>query len=190
MTAVRLYLDIDGVINAPYPEGAWPLSEVGTAEVPVDFGGGCYGKARLEWARKLIEHLAALDVDLVWATTWTSEAPTVAADVFGIGAGHRFLTPIDGRLIFPTISWKEQAVTADQSRSPSPFIWVDDELTPDHGQRMGALFPGRVCVVTSDEWTGITPAQVDRMTAFIDEMRISGPVPDRDARPPIEEDAA
>jgi hypothetical protein len=167
---VRLYLDIDGVLNAWHSQLAWPDSTIKNAEVPVDIDG--YSRfVTLEWAADLIDALAKLDVELVWATTWTTEAPTVAAGAFGFGQGQRFLTPGNGRLSFPSIAWKEQAVMADQLANPSSFIWVDDELTERHVERVTGIFGERALVVCSDHGTGLAPLQIALMSAFADVTR-------------------
>jgi hypothetical protein len=170
MSAVRLYLDIDGVLNAWHPEDAWPDSEIRNVDVAVDID-GYRGLAGLTWAADLIDALASLDVELVWATTWTTDAPTVAAGAFGFGAGQRFLSPLDGRMRAPSIAWKEEAVIADQLASPSPFIWVDDELTLAHVERVADLFGDRALIVCSDHGKGITSAQIAGMRAFVKSWR-------------------
>jgi hypothetical protein len=166
---VRLYLDFDGVINAGAHELAWLGSDPGFG---VAYGEPVAGpedrsEFRSTWAKDLVTAIRRLDVDLVWATTWTKSAPTVLGPQLGLGTESRFLTPVDGVLRYPTMSWKEPAVYADLGASPSPFIWVDDELTNSLAETVYATFGEDALVITPDYWTGVTPAQIEQMKDFI-----------------------
>jgi len=144
----RLYLDVDGVINAQMPYGWGKLAK---------------GKAagwRIRWAPRMIDALAAMDVELVWTTTWRDEAVTELAPLIGWGGHGRVLHPLDGDLIWPSIDWKFDAVRADQIGNPSPYIWLDDELEAQH-KRHGGL------VVTVPSVTGISPRLIDLMNTYI-----------------------
>jgi hypothetical protein len=170
---VRLYLDFDGVINVPHPERVWPHSaySVGVAYgepvlLPKD-----NTRFDLLWADDLIADLSALNVELVWATTWTESAPTVLADQLGIGLGARFLTPLDGVLRYPTIDWKHEAVWADQEESPCPFIWVDDEID-SRARNIGMpSSPSATLLINPYPEVGLTPDHIRQMQDFITEQK-------------------
>lgn len=169
---IRLYLDFDGVINVPQPHSPWPHSAYST--------GVAYGEPVLQprdsqrfdllWADDLIADLAALDVELVWATTWTESAPTVLADQLGIGLGARFLTPLDGVLRYPTIGWKRAAIWADQEASPSPFVWIDDEIGAQQRTSYAWTRPEQRLLITPHSQTGITPDHIRQMQDFITDV--------------------
>ena len=144
----RLYLDVDGVINA---------------QMPMDWGKLCNGHAggySIRWAPRMVAELADLNVELVWTTTWRDEAVTELAPLIGWGEHGRVLHPAGGELIWPSIDWKFEAVLADQAASPSSFIWLDDELEAEH-KRHGGL------VLTVPAALGITPRIMDMMRDWI-----------------------
>lgn len=153
---VRLYLDVDGVLNA---------------EMPLDWGTPQDGHAKpydttylLRWAPAMIEELNKLDVDLVWTTTWRSHAELIIAPLMGITLPSRVLHPLSGVTTFPSINWKMQALIADQRESPSPFLWVDDEIGMRDifvGEGLGGL------AISSNPVTGITVANVADMQKYI-----------------------
>lgn len=172
-TRVRLYLDFDGVINAPGSDVVWPGSEVKTG---VEYGEplaspGDYKQFDHTWSQALIDELKTLDVELMWATTWTRTASESLGKKLGFGDGAPYITPLDGVLRYPTIAWKKDAIWEDQRTSPSPFIWCDDELTWTHDRSAAEDFPGSALVVQSNYYTGITPDQIADMRKFIQSMK-------------------
>lgn len=132
-----LYCDVDNVLNAAH-RGFGDLT-VGLAK-PTDSA----RTYRIRWAPKLIEELNALDVDLVWATTWRNDAETIIAPLVGLELPSRVLHPLPeypeyfiGRR--SSIHWKIESLIADQTESPSKFIWLEDEMLPEHRRTAKAL---------------------------------------------------
>jgi hypothetical protein len=160
VSRVRLYLDVDGVINAWYAGSVWvdsPLQE-GIAAA----GGYNY---RIKWSADMVSALSQLDVDLCWATTWVGAAPTTLAPLIGYGMDSRYLRPLSGKVSFPSIYWKEAAIREEQLRDPSPFIWIDDEIGWD--QQIIASSLGGLAI-SPDHQFGITPADIGLMQEYID----------------------
>lgn len=160
---VRLYLDVDGVINAGYP--GWTT----TREARV---GNRHGNWLIRWSPQLLEELATLDVDLVWCTTWTHDASNNLSDAldFEFGKGKRWLQRLDGEDQFPSIIWKDAAILRDQEADSSPYIWVDDELRK---QRWASYLPNirheenAHLIVGPDPDYGITASHIENMRQFI-----------------------
>jgi len=127
----RLYLDVDGVINyfggrMNYDkddfENPWPTR----AEAEVR-------RFRVVWAPEMLAALDALDLDIVWLTTWRNSAVNdLAPALGGWGANFRVMHPLEeDEWMFQrvaSIEWKLPALLADQKADPSPFIWLDDEI--------------------------------------------------------------
>ena len=170
---VRLYLDFDGVINALQCLTPWPDSEVkyGFEHGAPLASPNTHVRFDHLWSQGLVNALKALDVELVWATTWTKTASESLGKKLGLGHGARYLAPLNGELTYPTISWKQEALWADQHEFPSPFIWVDDELTHKHEVIVEETFGGTGLVVSSNYYTGVTPQQVAKMQSFIQAMK-------------------
>lgn len=150
---VTLFMDVDGCLNARSPFG-WGARRTA---VVTDTAGD---RIRITWAPRLVEQLAALDVDLVFVTTWLEDATGVLADAIGWGSHARVLRPPAG-LTWPSIGWKADAVAADQMVNPSPFIWVDDELSDRHRN----LWPDAMLISPFDH-IGLTPAHLEQMREF------------------------
>lgn len=151
----RLYLDVDGVINASMPIG-WGKTRDGQA-----------GGYTIRWAPALLNALVDLGVEIVWTTTWQEHAVTKLAPLLGFGSEFRYLSPptqfVDWP--WPSIEWKNAAIILDQAAHPEPFIWVDDELHPPyvaHDVEGGLL-------IGVSPYTGIRPQDVARMRKFVED---------------------
>jgi hypothetical protein len=168
----RLYLDFDGVVNVDAPAHNWEYSAVRQTSVTVNSQ-----TYILRWAEDLVKALKELPVELVWTTTWTNYAPKFLGPALGYGSDSRFLQPLNGRLDYPTINWKQEAVIADQMSSPSPFLWVDDEMTGVQTKTVRELFGGRGLTFTTFSGYGITPEMVADMRLFAEEQNSIQEVP-------------
>jgi hypothetical protein len=162
MDKVRLYLDVDGVINAQMPFGWGRLQR---QHVVAD-----ESTYRIRWAPRMVEALGALDLEIVWLTSWRQWGPLSIAPAIGLGADSRVLhpngdpdakTPQDN-----SIYWKIEQLEADQSASPSRFIWVDDEINDEPMIRLRAENLGGLAISAND-LIGITPKNIEQMQEYI-----------------------
>ena len=103
---MRLYMDVDGVVNAWYADRAWGLgmeSEDVCAYV-------------LAWSAKMVRRLGSLldggDLELIWLSGWGKDSLFVAEAV-GWGMVGRVLGPVSGELTFPSAYWKAEALWED-----------------------------------------------------------------------------
>lgn len=157
---VRLYLDVDGVVNAWFAGYAWnkDTQKVGHAT-------SRSGTYKIIWAPEMIEALNAMDIEVVWTTTWREHAAPEIGALVGLAEDARHLVPVDPDMYpFPSIDWKVIAVEQEQATDPSPFIWIDDEIDGRHVLRARALggLP-----MSPDPNLGITPAMVERMIEYV-----------------------
>lgn len=160
LTKVRLYQDVDGVLNAQMPFG-WGKTQNGSA-----VAGGIRWKIR--WAPAMVAELDALDVERVWATTWCDDAEHPEDGIvplMGLTPGSRVMMPLTGEVTFPSIYWKFEALIADQEDSPSRFVWLDDEIDPD--QREAVLDMGGFAADINPS-LGITPKIMEQIRLYID----------------------
>ncbi|MGL4999432.1 MAG: hypothetical protein ACRC5T_10730 [Cetobacterium sp.] len=124
----RLYLDVDGVINAWYAHLRWPEDSIENQIAQV--GRGNY---KIIWSRDMIAELSSLNLDLHWATTWQGAANETLAPMIEFGADSPVIRPPRGEEVsFPSIFWKFESIQADQEVNPGPFVWIDDEITITH----------------------------------------------------------
>jgi hypothetical protein len=162
---VRLYLDVDGVINTD-TFGHWGDSKD---------EGYAYAEGRgykIRWSPAMIDALSALPLELVWTTTWRDDAPAYIAPLVRWEAGKtaRVLHPPTGvmgdntYLYWPSIYWKHEAVLLDQTETPSPFIWLDDELSERNllaADLLGGL------AIPINPVMGITPEVIAQIEEYI-----------------------
>lgn len=125
----RIYLDVDGVLNADLSGSKDHWQESATGAAIAD--GRSY---QITWAPELIRRLSALDdVEIVWCTTWRTDATKSLADLLGFGHNFRVLHPDsdpEAELPYmPSIQWKIPAILADLEENPvGGIIHIDDEV--------------------------------------------------------------
>lgn len=158
-TRVRLYLDVDGVLNAWYADHRWG-----------DIAEGVADRFTIKWSPTMVAALAALDVELVWLTTWRNEAQNIIEPLLGLTPHwfhepSRVLHPLSGETTFPSMNWKFAALMVEQEENPCKFVWMDDEL--EHNQIVWARATNGLAIPV-DHNMGITPDQIKLAKVFID----------------------
>jgi hypothetical protein len=176
MTRARLYLDVDGVLNAPDCATVWPgVAKKFTASQRIDDYVLHFG---INYSPALIAALDALvtefEVELVWATTWNEDLLVLRTLVpeFGALNDGRVLPFFPGRGGASELTWKHDGILADQRDDPAPFVWADDVEVREHGRLVGILTditPSLLLDVNAR--TGLTPADLDAMHSFLEGLR-------------------
>lgn len=122
MTTVRLYLDVDGVINAWSPTRSPDPSDLRYRRVRA-------AGTIVTYRPVVVDAINALSragvVEVNWLTTWNARDRSELVPALGFDE-FRGLTrePENG------LWWKTAAILADfKERGPAPFIWADDDLT-------------------------------------------------------------
>lgn len=126
MTDVRIFLDVDGVLNAcgdprEHPEEHWGDFDVAQ----------CNGY-RITYSPKMGAALRALDAEIIWLTTWRGLANEHIRPLFG-------WEPFE--VLEPGIGdhtdhgwWKSNILQPYIAANPGPFIWLDDDYNYSKGQ--------------------------------------------------------
>lgn len=182
---VRVYQDIDCVLNASYNATAWRKPEdtddagyrKGFAHLTHDDDGyplyqsgwGEFSghKYKMEWNERLITALNELSYEVVWLTTWRNDAPAVGRLMRLKPKRSRVLHPRSGTTTFPSIEWKYDALVAEQQENPAPFIWAEDELAYLTQQEKEVIHQLGGLMVSPDPNIGITPDHIEQMKAYI-----------------------
>jgi hypothetical protein len=155
MTRPLLFLDVDGTL---LPFGG-ELRTFGDDPNPL--------LARLDPAHG--PRLAALRCDLVWATTWMSEANDALAPRLGLPG-------------LPVVDWPEPSDVDEQDERAGlhwktrtlvdwaagrPFAWVDDEITRADRAWVAEHHPGAALLHRVDHRQGLTDADYAALGAWI-----------------------
>ena len=168
----RLFLDIDGVINAPNPP--WPSTT--TFTISDHRGSGYVVNYPITVAPAMVAEIdrlrADFDLDLVIVSTWL-ENPAMVSDLTTVlGALHnpRLLTIPPRKLGgYRSSLWKRTAVLEDlQQDQPSAFIWIDDDELPVHGDFVRRAYDLPALMIGPDPEHGITPGDLVSMRRFLE----------------------
>lgn len=171
----RLFLDIDGVINAPHPP--WPSTT--TFTVTDNQGAGYVVNYPIIVAPAMIAEIDQLradhDVELTILSTWL-ENPAIVADLASALGGLR-----SARLLAiprPKISgwrsptWKRDALIRDLRQDPPPaYIWIDDEEVNKHGEFVRQASDLPALMIGPDPEHGLTPGALAAMRRFLEGLR-------------------
>lgn len=145
----RLFLDVDGVINAQMPYGWGRLSK-----------GHAQGY-RITWAPRMIDALASLPLDLTWCTTWTDKAASDIGGLIGWGQEAGYIPSADEWSY--SIDWKFPAVIREHVEGQR-FVWIDDEIDGEMAvwaENVGGL------AIRTNPLTGITPQHIERIERYL-----------------------
>ncbi|SIN36889.1 HAD domain-containing protein [Micromonospora cremea] len=147
-----LFLDVDGpLIPFGAPQAA-PAGMTGGRDDALPRAGNTHpllGRIRSEHGSRL----AALPCDLVWASTWMTDANDVIAPLLGLPALAVAEWP-DSDEDDSALHWKTRGLVEwAQGRS---FVWVDDEITPADRLWVSTHHPGVALLHRVDPRHGLT----------------------------------
>jgi len=173
----RLYLDVDGVINAMTERRAQDFSAV---DVTV-FGNGMRMTYPILYNQNILNGLQQLrnefNMELVWLTTWLEDDAilTLVAKLGTIYDGRLLPIP-QRRLSGRSAAWKVNALLADLNNDPVPYIWVDDVDIHFYGEKAKSESAERALHISPQPNRGLEMSDLDAMRAF---MSDAGPTTDR-----------
>ncbi|MEU8386492.1 HAD domain-containing protein [Streptosporangium sp. NPDC048865] len=111
--------------------------------------------------------LSALPCDLVWATTWMSDANEVIAPLLGLPELPVMDWP-DTEEEGP-LHWKTRGLVGRaDGRS---FVWVDDEITHTDRAWVSAHHHGQALLHRVDPRHGLTPADIHAIAEWLTHLR-------------------
>jgi hypothetical protein len=121
---VRLYLNVDGVINAFQSYKVWDSEG--------DFGSDDYKGFAVMWSMDMVDRLKSLEsidngLELIWVSSWMGDARGFAKLV-GLGAlgeKAKVVGPVSGVMTFPDVYWKAEAIWEDLRGYSGDWAWFD-----------------------------------------------------------------
>jgi hypothetical protein len=158
----RLYLDVDGVVLANAPR----FKEIGAYK-------------NIPYAKEAARRLGGLSVEGVWLTTMIPQLPDLTENL-GLTCMRRWL-PRPPEFDFDEddqdentyhASWKYHALIRDQENSASPFIWIDDRLTPSIVTAAAERFTDRpYLIIKTDNQVGLRREHLQRVEDFCQQQQ-------------------
>ena len=171
----RLFLDIDGVINAPHP----PWLSTTTFTVTDNQGAGYAVNYTITVAPAMVAEIdqlrADFDLELTIVSTWL-ENPAMVSDLTkALGALHRpRLLAIPPRKLggYRSSLWKREAVLEDLSQNPpSAFVWIDDDETPVQGNFVRRAYDLPALMIGPDPEHGLTAGDLAAIRSLLEGLR-------------------
>lgn len=154
-----LFLDVDGPIIAFGRPGGYPTYGSPAGANPL--------LARLNPAYG--PRLAALPCDLVWATTWMSDANAAIAPVLGLPALPVVAWPApEPSDAWEGLHWKTRTLL--EWAAGRPFAWVDDEITAADRSWVACAVGDRALLHRVDPGSGLTEADFDVLDAWFSRL--------------------
>lgn len=119
---MRLYLDLDGVINSYGCRRVW--GDVSRVDTPS--GGELY------YSPRMLEHLKSLrgvgkGLEIIWLSSYMEDCRAISREI-GLGqwgAGARVVGPVSGYLSIPSVYWKAEALWEDLAGYDGYWSWLD-----------------------------------------------------------------
>lgn len=166
----RIYVDVDGVLNALHPYGHTP-AQIAEASGWEEWRSERIMGYIITWSVELIKELNNLaareDIEFVWLTTWRGEACSKLSPILELdGQQWRFLTDggeATGRLwgVPGGAWWKLAEIRKDVRHDPvDHIIWIDDDLPLHPDALQWASERGVVTVAPSKNY-GLTRTELD-----------------------------
>lgn len=169
-----LFLDVDGVLNAldGLNQGDWDDFKKVKVEAPL---GGVYGiggyKFTLRISKTMCAALAALDVDIHWATTWEHLANDSLWRHTGLNdypVACRMTTGMThGLLTGDEVWWKFVEIHRMVEADPRPVIWLDDEAIPPFAEERFDTLGVPHLLIRPEEKVGLTQDHLRRCREFV-----------------------
>lgn len=165
-----ILLDVDGVVNALGREEdhAWPDAEINTA-FPV-FAGGDRGWP-IYTSKRLGEALLALDVNIVWLTTWKYDANVAISPLVGLPDDLHVGDYERRKFSEGFQDWKMNFVYGFLGDFSGPVVWIDDEAVPGYFKEELDSDPelaSRILIVEPDSYSGLAPYHVEFIADWLE----------------------
>jgi len=168
----KLYLDFDGVVNAVEPQH----SEIETFSIPIENSRFLKNPSLITYSPNVINTLDRLreqyNMELIWLTTWNDRSDILLTSPYLKGLdGGRVITPMlneEAKNKAEWTQWKADAIIADQTAEPAPYIWVDDNAHQHHSQTVDhhTRHITKLFVTPQSRW-GLTNDDLNQIEAFL-----------------------
>lgn len=163
---VRVFLDVDGVINLPFSKEWNADLEVEVPFVKTLANGSVMRRTedvRLNsTALTFLKSLSA-KADIFWLTGWKDAAPNAFDSIIGMESKGWLDWSMKVEDFFET--GKLKALQDFQNADPAPFVWVDDIATA--GLTGEAIGFKDALLIQTDEFAGLTLEHMEMINHFV-----------------------
>lgn len=163
---VRVFLDVDGVINLPFSKEWNADLEVEVPFVKTLANGSVMRRTeevRLSSTTLTFLKNLSTRADIFWLTGWKDAAPNAFDSIIGMESKGWLNWVMKVEDFFET--GKLEAVKAFQDADPTPFVWVDDVATA--GLTGEAIGFKDALLIQTNEFTGLTLEHMEMITHFV-----------------------
>lgn len=168
----KIFLDFDGVVNAKQPL----FDDVETFMIPIEGSHLLAAETVITFSPTVVQRLddfrSKYDVELVWLTTWNESEHIlkVSTHLNGLHGGRVLHPPVlpEGKVSRKEwTNWKFEAVKADHSVNPVPFVWVDDHAIEHYGIEVAQTVPVDKFYITPVSLHGLTEYNLEDIELFL-----------------------
>jgi hypothetical protein len=170
---VRLYLDIDGVVNADAP--LW--GDSATVTVKENHGAGYISLHQVTFSPEMVQTLDSLrgefDFELVILSTWLEDAliSKLVGKIHALDGGRWLPIPRRaGRAQELPYRWKLDALRTDMRDDNSPFIWIDDDEVGLHSAEVRASIAAPALLIAPNPVHGLNRTHLAEIREFLVEQ--------------------
>ncbi|GAA0744674.1 hypothetical protein Drose_37300 [Dactylosporangium roseum] len=158
-----MFLDVDGVLIPLRARPTEATSVEGCAALPVDDDAGnpLLGRLDQEDGRRLL----SLGCQLVWATTWMSDANELVAPRLGLPELPVVDFPDDDGKPEHGLHWKTRFLI--RWAAGRTFVWLDDEVTDADRRWVRANYAGNALLHRADPTVGVTATDFEAIRRWI-----------------------
>jgi hypothetical protein len=170
----RLFLDVDGVLNAfdfdPSRDIAG-FADFDVHEIEFEPDSQFTDAFIVVLSPTMGARLAGLGADISWATTWEHRADSAIAERCGLPRGLPVLTrPCDATDHWA--GWKFDAVRRSVESDSRPFVWLDDDIDRFvagslTARAWAAELSMPSLLIAPDPRSGLLPEHVDEIEEFL-----------------------
>lgn len=159
-----LFLDVDGVLNALDPQACDWGDDWRTYVAHDDLR-----SYRMRFSRRMLDRIAALDVEIVWCTTWRNLANTELSPLIGWPGDFPVIGSFTDRRSH--MDWKYAGVREYLLDHPRrPFIWVDDDVcVQERVLNWASSWDGPSLLIAPDTGLGLSERHVEMIERFVNQ---------------------
>lgn len=162
-----ILIDFDGVFNIvndlEVARGVW--SDVEEIYVPIS-GGSIRTRVSPTLVSLFSRIVESGLVDVEWLTTWKEDTEQFPA-ALGFPSLIWHDEPAD-LPFFPWWKWEVVKTIAEERERGTPVLWIDDDIRHDRDAPVWISENEFVTALSPDSFKGITPAQVQEITTFVE----------------------